>query len=215
MNCHEFENWLSDVERTHDPTVALSHLAECGSAECRRIWEEQQLIDDAIACWKHDIPQIDVVDRVWSAIERPAAVISVGSAAEGQSNRSAWAALAMTAAIVALGVWTLSAFRSPPGGAPSTIADVPESEPVSEPPLQRYSIASVSLAQSASAFVADAALLTVQDVGDPDDPTRPVSAWATKVSQQLEPWGENFHQAIEYLDEVIPDMSVMRMMPTS
>jgi hypothetical protein len=63
--------------------------------------------------------------------------------------------------------------------------------------------------------VADAALLTVQDVGDPDDPSRPVSAWATRVSRQLQPIGDNLNEAIEYIDKVIPDMSMMQMVPTS
>ncbi len=221
MNCHEFEDWLNDVEHAGDHGMCLGHLAQCESAACRELWDEYLLVEDAVSRWKRDIPEVDVIDKVWSEIKP--AVVARKPVAEStpefhsQTSRSAWGALVMTAAIVALGLWGLSGFKTPVGNtSPPEMAIVPIVDPPRpEAPLQRYSVASVSLAQSASAFVADAALLTVRDVGDPNDPTRPVSAWATKMSQQLEPLGENFNHAIKYLDEVIPDMSDMRMIPTS
>jgi hypothetical protein len=227
MNCHEFHNWLEDIDRSHDRSLGRAHLEVCVSPECRRMWEEHLLVEDAIAVWKQDVPQVNVIDRVWSEIEasKPSVLAAAShSSPMARSGRRAGMALALTAGIVALSLWGLSGLELPKGNhGADPIAEAPPTEeptsdpildPVPEPPLQKLSVASVNLAQSASAFVADAALLTVQDVGDPNDPSRPVSRWATKVSERLQPWGENLNEAFQYIDKVIPDMSMMRMMPT-
>ncbi len=223
MNCREFQDWLSDIECSHETRVGWAHVEQCGDARCRSLWEEFLVVEDAIAAWKGSIPQVNLMDRVWSAVETaPPMASTIASRRESpkrrqQSSSRAWIALSMSAAIVALSLWGLSVLNRPDGNAgPNVVAETPtEDPPRAEPPLQKYSVASVSLAQSASAFVADAALLTVHDIGDPDDPSRPVSAWATKVSRQFQPLSEDLNNAWEFIDKVIPDMSVMEMMPTS
>lgn len=223
MNCREFQDWLSDVECSHSLREGHAHVEACGDAACRSSWEEFLSVEEAITAWKGSVPASNVLERVWAEVEQPAAsvVASTGAVQPAASNRSAWIVLALSVSVVALSLWGLSALNRPGGNdGPGALAETPvhdSHQPLSvEPPLQKYSIASVNLAQSASAFVADAALLTVHDVGDPDDPSRPVSRFATKMSQQLQqPLEENLNSAIEFIDKVIPDMSVMEMMPTS
>jgi hypothetical protein len=221
MNCREFQDWLSDVERSRPVREGWAHVEQCGDAGCRSQWEECLAVDEAIAAWKGSVPEVNVIDRVWSVVSQPAATSQRREAARhATSSRGAWSVLVLSCSLVALSMWGLSVLnRQHRNAGPAVVAESPQPDPeqelTSEPPLQKYSLASVSLAQSASAFVADAALLTVQDVGDPDDPSRPVSRFATKVSRQLQPLEENLNSALEFIDKVIPDMSMMQMVPTS
>jgi hypothetical protein len=69
MNCSEFQQRLEQSVEGHGPTpgeqAALAeHLASCPAQECGRLWAEAALLTGAVRCWRDEVPDIDLSDRV-------------------------------------------------------------------------------------------------------------------------------------------------------
>jgi hypothetical protein len=79
MNCAEFERHLDDsVERRQPPDAhkVREHLESCARSECRRLWEDLQLLASAVAAWRQVAPRIqldETVVRQWAGALRTAA----------------------------------------------------------------------------------------------------------------------------------------------
>lgn len=78
MNCHEFENRLENeiaglpricstepggtqISLPSDPALA-THLTECPA--CRDIWDDMQLVGEAVRVWRDAVPRVDLKERV-------------------------------------------------------------------------------------------------------------------------------------------------------
>ena len=81
MTCAEFQaRWQTAVERRDAAalTQLRSHGESCGSPECGRLWQEEQLLSRAVAEWRQfpSLPPADLVNRVLAVVTEHQSVAS-------------------------------------------------------------------------------------------------------------------------------------------
>lgn len=87
MNCDEFRtNLLQCTERRQGASTAIQHHAEsCHSDECRQLWREQVLLDEAITAWKRAVPRVQLQNAVLQHVRTQRTSLRSKS---GQGDRS-------------------------------------------------------------------------------------------------------------------------------
>lgn len=131
MNCEDFIRQLDELSLQHGASVPAelrAHGESC--AQCQPAWVDYQRLESAIRVWRHTVPAVNLTDRIFA---------DLSSAPTVASHPVRWqrtlAALAGTAAMLALGIWL---------ALPSAVAPVPVVEVTPSAPVE----AGVDLTQS-------------------------------------------------------------------
>lgn len=211
MTCAEFQAGLQLAIETRD-AAALARLAEhgeqCRQAECRRAWEDEQLLRRAIALWRA-VPKpvggglVDAVLREVLPPPAPSPAIAARPQHSWQAGSILGAAVALLLAVLVLapdagrtvrlagrtgGTAEAPAAHSEANGSPAGIVDAAPQQTSAAVDAAGISGAYVGLAQDATSFVTDLAMLVVPvAVDDPDEEAATPSHWFQRLGEHIEP----------------------------
>jgi hypothetical protein len=216
MNCSDFTSRLTQAIESRDDEARArlaAHLDGCGSPACRALWDECQLVSQAVEVWMQQRPRPPklagpVLRRIeaerrsgsWS-VRRPEGRRGPGGAR--------WAAITIAAGLlVAAGFLIRPAPDLPriakeslePGGR-VVPAHRPPATSVAQPSVAQPSVAQpsaaeaqaprgeayIGIAHEATYFVTDLAMLVVPvDIPPPEDADSS-PGWIHRLEEQLEP----------------------------
>lgn len=216
MNCIEFEEELNHRlgRGTHAAAQEFSdHAAHC--AACRALCEEMRTLDEAIAAWRTQVPEVDLVAPVLAAFtmnRQP--VENIGP----KSRRRLMAVIAGLAAMIAIGVALQFARPSREAVKPQA-ADivvhnhppVPQADPQTAPAAEIQGLvrsagtAYLAIAEDAAGALGDAAILVLPAGPYPTNlnlngTAAPAdAAWTGSLETGLKPIGDSVGAAFNFL----------------
>lgn len=228
MNCSRFRSKLESLAERRSSLSEMDddvreHLSGCHRRECREAWLELCLLDQSIGEWAAGFAKPDLGERVVRELRSggagrsvnpsresrvaPAARVQLNSTKQpGQNTGSRWVVLAV--ALLAL-VSLIAIVTSQPrtndaaaGGVVAENATMPDTrERLAEAEL---SGAYLAIAEDATQFLTDTVAVTLAGEEEIDDPTA-AADWIHRVQDRVEPWGEEFDDALDRFLGTLPD----------
>lgn len=227
MQCPLFRSLLDQAIESHADSVSEevgTHGATCKDQSCIAAWNEYQLLNQAIAAWKAELPQADLTERVLAdlcQVPQPdqSLPIATNSPALKEFVQTSWhdfrspqlrpwsVALSVAACMLLIGTVILSVPQSPESQVAVRTRNNPAhltaeaSRDSDEATAPDVAVKSIEWVQRASTLMANA-IVSIPDKGAELVPEP--SPWKSDWPQKLEPLRRNAHAAWDSFLEKLP-----------